>query len=143
MRNVPVGHQVGSQPGHAQVPRPCVPGPCYTAGAPQTLLAASLDALQPASMPAKCACAQIEKLKGFLDNPTSNTGSFLIGGVKYMNVYSDEPETKLRGKCHDGGCAISKTNQTLVIGIWAVPVPAAACNKIVEALAEYLVSVDY
>lgn len=32
---------------------------------------------------------------------------------------SDEPDAKLRGKCQGGGCAINKTGQTLVVGIWA------------------------
>jgi hypothetical protein len=60
-----------------------------------------------------------------------------------MVLMSEEPETKLRGKSRGGGCAVSKTTKALVIGIWAEPVPPATCNKIVEALAEYLVSVDY
>jgi len=34
-------------------------------------------------------------------------------------LMSDEPEAKLRGKCQGGGCAINKTGQTLVVGIWA------------------------
>jgi hypothetical protein len=49
----------------------------------------------------------------------------------------------LAGKCTGGGCAISKTNKTLVVGIWHEPVVASACNKIVETLAEYLIGVDY
>mmetsp|Transcript_16290 Transcript_16290/g.40535 ORF Transcript_16290/g.40535 Transcript_16290/m.40535 type:complete len:132 (-) Transcript_16290:459-854(-) len=73
----------------------------------------------------------------------TNPGSFTIGGAKYMVLMSDDPETKIRGKIKGGGCAISKTNQTLVIGIWEEPIPAAACNKVVEALAEYLLSVSY
>jgi profilin len=73
----------------------------------------------------------------------TNPGSFTIGGVKYMVLMSEEPDAKLRGKCKGGGCAISKTAQTLVVGVWAEPVPASSCNKVVEALAEYLLGVDY
>ncbi|KAJ9508963.1 hypothetical protein QJQ45_028306 [Haematococcus lacustris] len=72
-----------------------------------------------------------------------NPGSFLIGDVKYFVVGSDDPESKLRGKCQSGGCSVCKTTQCLVVGIWAEPVVASACNKVTEALAEYLISVDY
>lgn len=86
---------------------------------------------------------EIATIKSYLADPSSNKGSFLIGGVKYMSLGSDDPETKIRGKCAGGGCAISLTGQTLVVGIWAVPVTPSACNKIVETLAEYLISVEY
>lgn len=73
----------------------------------------------------------------------NNPGAFVIGDVKYMVLGSEDPENKLRGKCKGGGCSISKTATALVIGIWAEPIPPATCNKIVEALAEYLVGVSY
>eukprot|EP00199_Chlamydomonas_sp_CCMP681_P005220 CAMPEP_0119101372 /NCGR_PEP_ID=MMETSP1180-20130426/445_1 /TAXON_ID=3052 ORGANISM="Chlamydomonas cf sp, Strain CCMP681" /NCGR_SAMPLE_ID=MMETSP1180 /ASSEMBLY_ACC=CAM_ASM_000741 /LENGTH=131 /DNA_ID=CAMNT_0007085487 /DNA_START=29 /DNA_END=424 /DNA_ORIENTATION=+ len=84
---------------------------------------------------------EMDVIKAIFDG--TNPGSFTIGGLKYMALGSEDPETKMRGKCAGGGCSISKTGKTLVIGIWATPVLASACNKVVEALAEYLVSVDY
>lgn len=72
-----------------------------------------------------------------------NPGSFMMGDVKYMVLGSEDPSTKLRGKCKGGGCSISKTTQAMVVGIWAEPVQPATCNKLVEALAEYLISVNY
>lgn len=86
---------------------------------------------------------EMEVIKGYMADPSTNKGSFTIGGVKFMAIMSDDPETKLRGAVKEGGCAISKTGKTLVIGIWHKPVLASACNKIVETLAEYLLSVDY
>lgn len=86
----------------------------------------------------------VEQVQGILTIlGGNNTGSFTMGDVKYMVCMSEEPETKLRGKCKGGGCSVSKTGQTLVIGIWAEPIPAASCNRVVEALAEYLFSVNY
>jgi hypothetical protein len=84
---------------------------------------------------------QVAAIKDILAG--NNPGSFTIGGVKYMVCMSEDPDTKLRGKSKGGGCAVSKTSKALVIGIWAEPVLASTCNKIVEALAEYLISVDY
>ncbi|KAJ9510451.1 hypothetical protein QJQ45_015899 [Haematococcus lacustris] len=83
--------------------------------------------------------AAIKSILGGGENP----GSFLIGDVKYFAVGSEDPESKLRGKCQGGGCSVCKTTQCLVVGIWAEPVVASACNKVTEALAEYLISVDY
>ncbi len=87
--------------------------------------------------------AQVEVIKGYFADPSSNKGSFTIGGTKFLSLGSDDPETKLRGKCQGGGIAVSKTNKALVIGIWHEPVVASACNKIVEELAAYLVSTDF
>jgi profilin len=102
-----------------------------------------------------------------LSTGTSETGSFTIGGVKYFVLMSEDPENKIRGKCQGGGCAINKTGQTLVVGIWAgkkclgmfvvqmilisitctlshaEPIQPSACNRVVEALGEYLLSVNY
>ena len=60
----------------------------------------------------------------------NNPGSFTVGGVKYMVLGSEDPSSKLRGKCRGGGCTICKTNQTLVVGIWAEPVTPATCDKV-------------
>ncbi|KAF5828948.1 profilin-3 [Dunaliella salina] len=84
---------------------------------------------------------EIEAVKGIMDG--KNPGSFTVGGVKYMVIMSEDPSTKLRGKCKGGGCSICKTNQALIVGIWQEPVTASICNKIVEALYEYMISVDY
>jgi len=72
---------------------------------------------------------QIEAVKGIMDGG-ENPGSFTVGGVKYMVIMSEDPSTKLRGKCKGGGCSICKTNQSLIVGIWAEPVSAAICNKV-------------
>lgn len=73
----------------------------------------------------------------------NNPGSFSIGDLRFMVLGSEDPSTKLRGKCKGGGCAISKTGQVLVVGIWMEPVTGPACNKVVETLAEYLVGTGY
>lgn len=74
--------------------------------------------------------AQIEAVKNIMAG--NNPGAFTIGGAKYFVLMSDDPETKLRGKINQGGCSISKTGKTLVVGIWADPITAGQCNKVVE-----------
>ena len=73
----------------------------------------------------------------------NNPGSFQVGDLRFMVLMSEDPSTKLRGKCKGGGCAISKTGQVLVVGIYMEPVTPPACNKVVETLAEYLIGTGY
>eukprot|EP00798_Chlamydomonas_sp_ICE-L_P007457 gene7457-598_t len=73
----------------------------------------------------------------------NNPGSFMIGDIKFMVLGSDDPETKLRGKCTGGGCSVSKTSLGLVVGIWNEPVTAGQCNQVVETLAQYLIDNNY
>lgn len=88
---------------------------------------------------------EMEVMKGIFEG--KNPGSFTMGGVKYMVLGSEDPETKLRGKRQGGGCSVVKTGKTMVVGIYDSPDAysqlASACIKIVETLAEYLISVDY
>jgi len=100
-----------------------------------------------------CACAgQIHKLRRYrADRAWQHEQreivclecSFTIGGTKYMVLMSEDPESKLRGKCQGGGCSVNKTVTCLVVGIWKEPVPASACNRVVEALGEYLKDNNY
>lgn len=80
----------------------------------------------------------------------SSVSTFTIGGSKYLRVQGDD--TVLRGKflrpqddesVKAGGCTISKTAQTLVIGVWNEPVPAGSCNKVVESMGDYLTNSGY
>mmetsp|Transcript_10793 Transcript_10793/g.32084 ORF Transcript_10793/g.32084 Transcript_10793/m.32084 type:complete len:134 (+) Transcript_10793:110-511(+) len=87
--------------------------------------------------------AEALAMAGILNDPDSNPGSFTIGGTKYMVLMSEDPESKLRGKCQGGGCSVNKTVTCLVVGIWKEPVPASACNRVVEALGEYLKDNNY
>eukprot|EP00967_Tisochrysis_lutea_P156230 scaffold314420_cov18-Tisochrysis_lutea.AAC.1 len=79
------------------------------------------------TVPAVVHQCMIEAVKGIMDG--KNPGSFTVGGVKYMVIMSEDPSTKLRGKCKGGGCSICKTNQALIVGIWQEPVTASICNK--------------
>lgn len=82
----------------------------------------------PNGVPRIHVCLQIEAVKKIMDG--NNPGSFTVGGKKYMVLFSEDPATKLRGKCQGGGCSICKTNQALIVGIWAEPVSASTCNKV-------------
>lgn len=85
---------------------------------------------------------QVNVILSTMADPLSGTGSFMLGDVKFLVVGNPE-DNQLRGKCAGGGCCIAKTVQTLVVGIWAEPLSHGVCNKVVEALAEYLVGVSY
>lgn len=82
-----------------------------------------------------------------LNSPDDNPGSFTIGGVKYMVLMSEDPESKLRGKCQGGGVAVCKTGTCLVVGVWSEATlgtaGGGASNRVVEALAEYLRDNNY
>ncbi len=62
---------------------------------------------------------ECEALMKVFADANSETGSFTVGGVKYLMLVSEDLSCKIRGKCQGGGCAINKTAQTIVIGIWA------------------------
>lgn len=67
--------------------------------------------------------------------------SFTLAGTKYMRVAGDD--TVIRGKVTGGGVCICKTGSALVLGIYAEPIPAGTCNKVVEALGDYLTQQGY
>jgi hypothetical protein len=85
---------------------------------------------------------QVKTVLSTMSDPLSGTGSFILGDIKFMVVGNPE-ENEVRGKCAGGGCCVVKTVQTLVVGVWAEPLSHGVCNKVVEALAEYLVGVSY
>lgn len=95
---------------------------------------------QSAAFPALSVEENTTIMSAFEEN--ASVGSYTIGGVKYMNVQGD-PGKVVRGKCHGGGCCIYKTASCLVFGIWAEPIVASACNKVVESLGDYLANQGY
>ena len=84
---------------------------------------------------------QLDEINDYFNG--ERLGSFMIGDVKYMVIMSPEPTKILRGKCMGGGVEVYKTVQALVIGIWAEPITAQACTKVVQTLGEYLESINY
>ncbi|KAG2440488.1 hypothetical protein HYH02_010367 [Chlamydomonas schloesseri] len=68
--------------------------------------------------------------------------SVLIGGVKYLKTQADG--TIFRGRKDKSGFVARKGAQCIVIGFYTdPPVSAQTCNKIVEALADYLADQGY
>ncbi|KAI8894928.1 profilin [Globomyces pollinis-pini] len=93
--------------------------------------------------------------KGFTVSPTeiqSIVGAFkdaggvranglLVGGVKHIAIRADD--RSVYGKKGTSGVACVKTKQAILIAMYDEPVQPGECTKVVEALADYLISVNY
>lgn len=68
--------------------------------------------------------------------------SFEVAGVKYMKLQGDDKV--LRCRKDKGGFIARKTGTALVVGFYTEPqVDARTCNKVVEALGDYLEEAGY
>ncbi|KAL1552377.1 profilin-like [Salvia divinorum] len=61
-----------------------------------------------------------------------------IGGTKY-EVIQGEQRDLISGEKGDGGIVVKKTNQTLLVGIYNMPMTSMLCRAIVENVAPYLI----
>ncbi|KAI8371646.1 profilin [Radiomyces spectabilis] len=80
-------------------------------------------------------------INGFKDpSAVQGTGVF-IQGQKYF-VLKVDPRSIYGKKASDGICIV-KTNQAILIGKYVEGIQPGECNKVVEQLADYLISVGY
>ncbi|KAJ3318138.1 profilin, required for normal timing of actin polymerization in response to thermal stress [Blyttiomyces sp. JEL0837] len=64
-----------------------------------------------------------------------------VAGVKYFTLRADD--RSIYGKQGSGGICCVKTKQAVLIGVYADPIQPGEATKVVEALADYLISVNY
>ncbi|KAI8907027.1 profilin [Powellomyces hirtus] len=80
-------------------------------------------------------------VKGFTDPSGLRASGIFIVGEKYMTLRADD--RAIYGKKGQNGVCIAKTKQAIIIGVYEAPVQAGETNKVVEGLADYLISVNY
>ncbi|KAJ7267225.1 profilin [Mycena rebaudengoi] len=66
-----------------------------------------------------------------------------LAGAKFFTVQANPGERSIYGKKGGDGYAIVQTKQAILVTEYAMPVQAAESVKIVEALADYMISVGY
>ncbi|KAI9001882.1 profilin [Gaertneriomyces semiglobifer] len=80
-------------------------------------------------------------VKGFTDASGLRASGIHLNGVKYFTLRADD--RSIYGKQGQGGVVIVKTKQAVLIGVYDAPVQAGEATKVVEGLADYLISVNY
>ncbi|KAJ3017825.1 profilin, required for normal timing of actin polymerization in response to thermal stress [Thoreauomyces humboldtii] len=80
-------------------------------------------------------------VKGFTDPSGLRAAGIFVAGIKYFTLRADD--RAIYGKQGQNGLVAAKTKQAIIIGIYESPVQAGEANKVVEGLADYLLSVNY
>ncbi|KAI9018381.1 profilin [Hyaloraphidium curvatum] len=79
--------------------------------------------------------------KAFKDPSGARASGLTLAGVKYIVLRADD--RSIYGKKGAGGIACVKTKQAVIIGEYEEPIQPGECTKVVEGLADYLISVNY
>jgi len=83
-----------------------------------------------------------KKLVGAFTDPTAlRAGGMHIAGTKYF--FLSGTEDVLRGKKDKMGVHVAKTKTGIIVAMYEEPILAGQCANTVEALADYLKSVNY
>ena len=93
----------------------------------------SLTALSPAE------CSTL--LAAFTDPSTIRSAGFKLAGTKYITILSGDRE--IYGKAGAGGVCCVKTGRAVVVGVYDEKTVSGEAAKIVGALGDYLISVNY
>ena len=64
-----------------------------------------------------------------------------LQGQKYILLRADD--NSVYGKTPTGGCALVKTKQAILVGVYEAPLQAGESTPVVESLGDYLKSVNY
>ncbi|KAI9245506.1 profilin [Helicostylum pulchrum] len=80
-------------------------------------------------------------LNGFTDADSVRANGVRINDVKYLTLRVDE--RSIYGKKNATGFCIVKTTQAILVALYDDKIQPGACNKVVEDLADYLISVGY
>ncbi|KAJ3292958.1 profilin, required for normal timing of actin polymerization in response to thermal stress [Borealophlyctis nickersoniae] len=80
-------------------------------------------------------------VKGYTDPSGVRANGLHLGGVKYIVIRADD--RSIYGKKGTGGVVTVKTKQAVLIGVYEDPIQPGEATKVVEALADYLISVNY
>lgn len=84
-------------------------------------------------------CAAL--LAAFSDANSVRSNGLTLAGKRNVVFRSDE--RSIYGKCGKDGVVAVKTGQAVLIGFYKDPVQAGEATKVVEGLADYLISVGY
>ncbi|KAK9459313.1 profilin [Lipomyces oligophaga] len=88
------------------------------------------------------AASEISEIRDGFDNPTGlQTKGLHVEGVKYFLLRSDE--RSIYGKKGAEGLIIVRTKQAILVAHYPDGVQPGNATKIVEQLADYLISVGY
>ncbi|CAO3690231.1 unnamed protein product [Umbelopsis ramanniana] len=79
--------------------------------------------------------------QGFGDPAVLQANGLRVNGVKYLFLRSDD--RSIYGKKGNDGVVIVKTTQAVLIGLYDDKVTPGNATKVVEGLADYLISVNY
>ena len=79
---------------------------------------------------------------GFSDASAIRSEGLVIGGKKYILISQGEGRS-LYGRKGDEGIIAVKTKQTVLVGLYSSGMPAGEAVKVVEGLADYLISVNF
>ncbi|KAI8143647.1 profilin [Fennellomyces sp. T-0311] len=82
-----------------------------------------------------------ELVDGFQDTDKVRGSGVHIAGVKYLTLRADERSIYCK-KGADGACIV-KTTQAILVGLYNESIQPGSCTKVVEGLADYLISVGY
>lgn len=82
-----------------------------------------------------------EIANGFADPTQLQTNGLHIKGQKYFLIKADE--RSIYGKHEEEGVIAVKTKQAILVGHYPKGVQAGEATKVVEQLADYLISVNY
>lgn len=82
-----------------------------------------------------------EVAKGFDDASQLQASGLHIHGQKYFLLRADD--RSIYGKHEDTGIVAVRTKQALLIAHYAAPTQPGEATKVVEQLADYLISVGY
>ncbi|KAJ1566906.1 profilin, required for normal timing of actin polymerization in response to thermal stress, partial [Cladochytrium tenue] len=77
----------------------------------------------------------------FTDASGIRASGLHISGVKYFTLRADD--RSIYGKQGAGGAVCVKTKQAVLVAVYGEPTQPGEATKIVEALADYLISVNY
>lgn len=81
-------------------------------------------------------------LTAFQDVTAVRSEGLHVGGKKYIVIGGGDGRS-LYAKKGDEGVVAVKTKQTVLVGVYAPPAVPGEAVKVVEALADYLISVNF
>ncbi|KAL6940654.1 profilin, required for normal timing of actin polymerization in response to thermal stress [Hanseniaspora vineae] len=100
------------------------------------------DAVWASSNGLQLAATEIAEIAKGFDNPAGLQSNGLhIGGQKFMLIRADD--RSIYGRHVEEGVVCVRTKQTILIAHYPPGVVAGEATKIVEQLADYLISVQY
>ncbi|ORY99218.1 profilin [Syncephalastrum racemosum] len=82
-----------------------------------------------------------ELVEGFKDSEKIRATGIHLEGAKYLTLRADE--RSIYAKKGADGLAIVKTTQAIIVAYYKEGIQPGSCVKVVEGLADYLISVGY